>query len=101
MIRSAMSRGMGIEISNVAANTLNVGQSRESPNDRRYRGFGTGQGNSLVVPHERSHLVGGQVEPAHAIANQSSSVAGLLKPIADVTSRIGLILYDETMHPMQ
>ncbi len=76
MIRSAMSRAAwGFKISNVAANTLYVGQRRESPNDLRYRGFGTGQDNSLGVPHERSHFTTsswGTTRPASMSASDSA-----------------------------
>src|SRR6266446_5819850 len=92
-------RGMGIKISDVAANTLNVGQSRESPNDRRYRGFGTGQGNSLGVSHERSHFTTSSWGTTRPESMSASASAIARASASSSASKMVLVVVRRGEHP--
>jgi len=69
-----VARGIGIEISDVAADALNVGQGRKSPDDRRQR-FGMGQGSSSGVPQERSHFTTSSCGTSRPAATSASASA--------------------------
>ncbi len=70
-----VARGIGIEMSDVAADALKVGKCRKRPYDRRHRGFGTGQGNSSGVPHDRSHLTTSSCGTTRSAATSASASA--------------------------
>src|SRR5205807_7355927 len=66
--------GIGIEVSDVAANPLKVDQGRKRPDNRRQR-FGMGQGSSSGVPQDWSHFTissCGTSRPAATSASASS-----------------------------